>query len=901
MIEHRIAKLSARRREYLATLLAERRSRQPDPRQSDQLVAWLAVDGQATPSDSELREHLSQYLPAAVIPRHFIRRESLPRTATGKVDRRQLTQQTITVGRSSGSDDGIAGLSADGRNGESPIGVTAGESTQDRLLAIWRDVLGTSRVSVDDNFFDIGGDSLGIIKLIALCRESEIHVTPGVIHEHPTIRDLSSVLSTTSADDVTAVEAVFPNVSPPLTEESDNLASQTSAEPSKFAVPPHQPTAMCLSADSKKPPLFLIPPKGVAVSEFRHIVPHVTEYSCFSPITLERNSANRFTVEELADLFLRQIRSVQPNGAYRLAGTCEGAYIAWVIAGRLVDAGQVVEFLGLIDTPNPVSMKPRPLTERLRLRLQTLDHTSVFGMCRQIARRGASWMRRRAKQTVSREKHLTQAGSRMGWQFSAQPYDGHAVLFRAAKKTEITDFTSDQTHGWGDLPKQGLDICCIPCRRLELLQPPYAEILGRQMQHSVRMRQTNATARHAITTPGPSEREALKPLRILVAADVPPNANSGASGTVFQMNQALRDLGHSVDAVWSTQLGRRIRHGNLHYLLELPRAYRRELRRALRKTDYDVIEFNQPHAWLAARECHRLGFRGVFVNRSHGHEIRFDLTMDDWHIRLGETRSPLRSLATRLMRRRLHRHWDHIAAWADGFVVSCRQDACFLETHQNVARDRIGIVSQGLSAEFTQTPVVAMTNERLNRLLYVGNFAACKAPPAVAESVNMLLTQRSELSMTWVCEAANHPRVRKLISPEHQCRVNLLDWMGQQELAAVMDRCGILIFPSLFEGFGKTPLEAMSRGMCVIASCMGGMPEYIEDGRSGFIIDSGDAKAVFDRATRLLDAPDEARAISQRARHAAEHRTWHACAKEAELFYRRLLGRKTAAGSLSSR
>ncbi len=63
------------------------------------------------------------------------------------------------------------------------------------------------------------------------------------------------------------------------------------------------------------------------------------------------------------------------------------------------------------------------------------------------------------------------------------------------------------------------------------------------------------------------------PLRILVGADVPPDLNPGASGTVLQTNLALRELGHHVDEIWADDLGRRIRHGNLHYAFELPRAY----------------------------------------------------------------------------------------------------------------------------------------------------------------------------------------------------------------------------------------------------------------------------------------------------------------------------------------
>ncbi|MBE9203856.1 hypothetical protein IQ218_10925 [Synechocystis salina LEGE 06099] len=74
------------------------------------------------------------------------------------------------------------------------------------------------------------------------------------------------------------------------------------------------------------------------------------------------------------------------------------------------------------------------------------------------------------------------------------------------------------------------------------------------------------------------------PLRILTVADTPCDPNSGAAGTVYYTNQALRQLGHEVDEIWADDLGpRRIAHGNLHSLLEQPRAYRIAVMEAIKK------------------------------------------------------------------------------------------------------------------------------------------------------------------------------------------------------------------------------------------------------------------------------------------------------------------------------
>ena len=79
-------------------------------------------------------------------------------------------------------------------------------------------------------------------------------------------------------------------------------------------------------------------------------------------------------------------------------------------------------------------------------------------------------------------------------------------------------------------------------------------------------------------------------------ANVAPNPSSGAAGTEFQTIKALRELGHTVDDVWTDELSHHLGHFNLYNLLELPLAYRNALRKRLQSTKYDVVHVNQPMA-----------------------------------------------------------------------------------------------------------------------------------------------------------------------------------------------------------------------------------------------------------------------------------------------------------------
>jgi glycosyltransferase involved in cell wall biosynthesis len=384
-------------------------------------------------------------------------------------------------------------------------------------------------------------------------------------------------------------------------------------------------------------------------------------------------------------------------------------------------------------------------------------------------------------------------------------------------------------------------------------------------------------------------------LTILVGANVVADPNAGASGTVWQMNAALRRRGHQVDEIWADSIGRWISHGNLHYLLELPAAYRREVRKACRSKSYDVIELNQPHACLAAADHKRSQRPGIFVNRSHGHETRSEEELQRWRSELGVPRNRgLRGVASSLIQSLLDRQWRDIAPTADGFVVSCTQDADYLRERYDVDANRIGCITQGVPAPFLDSPIVPMTSERLQRFLYIGQLAFFKAPQVLADSVNRILISNPSATMTWVCGTTHHAAAMEMLCEHVQPRVQMIPWMDQTGLHAILDSHGVFLFPSYFEGFGKAPLEAMSRGLCVIATAVGGMRDYIQNEQCGFLVSPGDSAQIADIASRLIQDPILANRVAMAARETAERHTWDRCAADAENFYLSLLERKRA-------
>jgi amino acid adenylation domain-containing protein len=123
----------------------------------------------------ELRGHLAARLPEFMIPARFVVVDELPLTSSGKVD--------------------AAALPAPGaeRPGVEAAYVAPRSRQEEVLAAVWADVLDLERVGVDDPFFQLGGDSLRSIQVVARAREAGLVVTPTQIFQHPTVAALAAI------------------------------------------------------------------------------------------------------------------------------------------------------------------------------------------------------------------------------------------------------------------------------------------------------------------------------------------------------------------------------------------------------------------------------------------------------------------------------------------------------------------------------------------------------------------------------------------------------------------------------------------------------------------------------------------------------------------------------------
>ncbi|WYL93613.1 MAG: amino acid adenylation domain-containing protein [Gloeotrichia echinulata IR180] len=142
------------------------------------LVAYI-ISNQEQFQFDEIRQFLKQKLPPYMVPSAFVSLDQLPMTPNGKVDYRALpipdtSDKNLEVGF-----------------------VVPRTPTEEKLAAIWAEVLRQTNISIHDNFFELGGDSIISIQMISRANQAGLQLTPKQLFQYQTIAELATVVGTT--------------------------------------------------------------------------------------------------------------------------------------------------------------------------------------------------------------------------------------------------------------------------------------------------------------------------------------------------------------------------------------------------------------------------------------------------------------------------------------------------------------------------------------------------------------------------------------------------------------------------------------------------------------------------------------------------------------------------------
>jgi glycogen synthase len=128
-------------------------------------------------------------------------------------------------------------------------------------------------------------------------------------------------------------------------------------------------------------------------------------------------------------------------------------------------------------------------------------------------------------------------------------------------------------------------------------------------------------------------------------------------------------------------------------------------------------------------------------------------------------------------------------------------------------------------------------------------------------------------------------------------RVVFTGSLSDPELHSLYSLCNLFAHPTLYEGSSLVTLEAMAHGLPVVASAVGGIPDKVVDGETGFLVAPSDSRALAERLTWLMSRPTESAHMGRRGRARVERLfTWQRVAADTAQLFRTLLAEKAACG-----
>nr|VFJ54372.1 MAG: amino acid adenylation domain-containing protein [Candidatus Kentron sp. FW] len=295
-----------------------------------QLVAWVGVahgndldDVGATgrsPLRDELRTHLRGMLPDWMVPSVFVFLDTLPLTPSGKIDRRALPDP--------GGDGFIS----------SHEYTAPRNPTEEMLCGIFAETLGVPRAGIHDDFFDLGGHSLLVVRVLSSIRKKfQVEIPLRALFQHPTPQGLAGTIR--------AREEWKPTILLPLKSGASGVA-----------------------------PLFCVHPVGGGAFCYRELADSLgagrSVYG-IQAVGFEGEAEPLTDVEAMAARYVAEITARWPKGPYNLYGWSLGGVIAFEMARQLRAADREIELLVLADTvcPHPDEKQEEPEDEEILLHL----------------------------------------------------------------------------------------------------------------------------------------------------------------------------------------------------------------------------------------------------------------------------------------------------------------------------------------------------------------------------------------------------------------------------------------------------------------------------------------------------------------------------------------------------
>jgi amino acid adenylation domain-containing protein len=364
-----------------------------------------------------VEKHLERTLPAHMVPADIVVLSAMPFNSSGKPDKSRLPAPSRSKPQMRAEH------------------VAPRNEMEGVLVNIWCTLLGLDQVSVHDNFFDVGGNSLlGIQMLAHVERQLGKRLPVKSLFQAPTIAKLAASMSGKAKQ-----EFIGTNLS-------------------------------AIQPKGDRPPFFCVHGDEANIFIPRHIGDDQPFYGFFhqgedgQPIAFK-------TVKGIADHFIREMRQVRPQGPYFLGGYSFGGIVAFEMACKLVAEGEAVPLVALFDTYSPAESIAMSREE------QKLYEPLKQAVMRRLVR--YYFDRGRTLPAQLRHFNIIDVYGKAIQGYKPSVYPGKLTLIRTKSSPGAEDM------GWGILADRGVDIMHVSGDHYSLVKEPHVRLLAHELRKSM--------------------------------------------------------------------------------------------------------------------------------------------------------------------------------------------------------------------------------------------------------------------------------------------------------------------------------------------------------------------------------------------------------------------------------
>ncbi|MFD2570936.1 amino acid adenylation domain-containing protein [Spirosoma soli] len=420
------------------------------------LVAYLVPDRYISDEEEQIktwRTGIRRMLPEYMIPNNFVLLAELPVTANGKTDKKALPKP------------GSRAVAVEARS-------TQPQTKEEiQLASIWMDVFGLSTISIDDNFFDIGGHSLIAVQVMNRLEQQTGRRLPlSALFEYPTIRKLAALI-----------------------QPDKPVKSWKSLVPIK--------------PDGSKEPIYIIHGIGLNLLNFSSLATYMDAEQPIYGLQargLDGTEEPLDKMESIAACYIEEVLEQNPTGPYAIAGYSFGGYVAYEMARQLTAMGKEIKMLAMFDTDARALAMHHSGLNRVMWKIGR-QFPKLVWIGRSLLERPAQtiqyqrdYFKRKAVKLLqmvglgqepkpqAEMAHLNYIMDKHETAFQnyvLHPYDGTLDLFRATTRLYFVD---DYHYlGWKEFALRGVRVHDVPGDHETIMHAPNDKALAESLQRAL--------------------------------------------------------------------------------------------------------------------------------------------------------------------------------------------------------------------------------------------------------------------------------------------------------------------------------------------------------------------------------------------------------------------------------